>query len=291
MKKLADFVIRRYFPEFSEATNPYASLLTEVVKRTAHLIAQWQTIGFMHGVMNTDNMSILGLTLDYGPFGFMEAFNPQHICNHSDTYGRYAYAMQPQIGEWNCYALGQAMLPLIDSVDEANSALAHYQAEYQHKLTSLWQAKLGFIISMEEDTGLINGMLDMMRINQLDFTLFFRKLSDLRLNDQSMDNNLRDLCVDRDSFDQWIAQYRQRLTAEHSEDAVRQQSMRRCNPKYILRNYLAQNAIEAAQRHDFSEIETLRQILSNPFDEQPENEAYANLPPDWARELSVSCSS
>ena len=111
LKKLADFVITRHYPEFTELPNPYQALLTEVTRRTARLMAQWQTVGFMHGVMNTDNMSILGLTLDYGPFGFMEAFNPRHICNHSDDLGRYSYAMQPQIGNWNCHALGQAMLP------------------------------------------------------------------------------------------------------------------------------------------------------------------------------------
>lgn len=292
LKKIADFVISRYFPEFSEVPNPYEALLTEVTKRTAHLIAHWQTIGFMHGVMNTDNMSILGLTLDYGPFGFMEAFNPQHVCNHSDTYARYSYAMQPQIGQWNCYALGQAMLPLIGSVDETESALSNFEVEYRSKLSSLWHFKLGLTISIEEDAELINAMLAMMKINQLDFTVFFRRLCDLRLNDQSADNNLRDLCTDRDSFDQWVIKYRQRLAIESHDDMVRQQSMRRCNPKYILRNYLAQNAIEAAQqRHDFSEIEKLRQILSRPFDEQPENEAYAALPPDWASKLSVSCSS
>lgn len=291
LKKLADFVIQRYFPELLESTQPYIALLTEVTRRTAHLIAHWQTTGFMHGVMNTDNMSILGLTLDYGPFGFMEAFNPQHICNHSDDYGRYSYAMQPQIGLWNCYALGQAMLPLTGSVDETKSALSQFESEYQSQLASLWQAKLGFTSSMEEDRELINAMLHMMTINQLDFTIFFRRLSELRLNDHSMDNKLRDLCVDRESLDQWLNQYRQRLTKEASIDEVRQPAMLRCNPKYILRNYLAQNAIEAAQRHDFSEIEKLRRILSNPFDEQPENETYADLPPDWARDISVSCSS
>jgi len=296
LKKLADFVIRRYYPEFSDLPNPYKAMLTEVTKRTAHLIAQWQTAGFMHGVMNTDNMSILGLTLDYGPFGFMEAFNPQHICNHSDDYGRYSYAMQPQIGQWNCYALGQAMLPLIGSVDETKAALSQFEFEYQSKLAFLWKAKLGLTSSMEEDNELISAMLKMMTINRLDFTIFFRRLSGLHLNDQSRDNQLRDLCVDRESLDQWLHQYRQRLTKEANidevhQDEVRQAAMQRCNPKYILRNYLAQNAIEAAQHHDFSEIKKLQQILSAPFDEQPENEMYAALPPDWARDIAVSCSS
>jgi uncharacterized protein YdiU (UPF0061 family) len=294
LKQLADFVIRRYYPELVDKPNPYAALLTEVTKRTAHLIAQWQTVGFMHGVMNTDNMSILGLTLDYGPFGFMEAFNPQHICNHSDDHGRYSYAMQPQIGQWNCYALGQAMLPLVDShgsVEETNAALSQYEVEYKSKLLTLWRAKLGLADAMEEDDALISGMLNMMAINRLDFTIFFRGLCDLNRDLNLNEIKLRDLCIDLASFDQWLEQYKLRLAKEHSDDKVRQVAMRRCNPKYILRNYLAQKAIEAAQRHDFTEIEKLRKILSNPFDEQPENEAYADFPPDWAQEISVSCSS
>ncbi len=289
LKKLADFVIHRYYPEFSALKNPYSALLAEVTRRTAQLIAQWQTNGFMHGVMNTDNMSILGLTLDYGPFGFMEAFEPNHICNHSDTSGRYSYAMQPQIGMWNCYALGQAMLPLINSVDETKAALAPFENDYETRSTALWRAKLGLNSVFDGDSDLINSMLDMMKANQLDFTIFFRRLSHLKQHDNNMDDSLRDLCPDRASFDAWLKKYRSRLMQENSDDTIRQDHMLRCNPKYILRNYLAQTAIEAAERHDFSEVEKLRQILSHPFDEQPENEVYANPPPDWARSLSVSC--
>jgi serine/tyrosine/threonine adenylyltransferase len=291
LTKLADFVLERYYPALLTSPHPYAALLKEVTKRTAHLIAYWQTVGFMHGVMNTDNMSILGLTLDYGPFGFMEAFDPNHICNHSDVGGRYSYARQPSVGEWNCYALGQAMLPLIGSVEETKAALADFEMEYQTKLVALWRAKLGLTCTMEGDDELINTMLKMMYTNRLDFTIFFRRLSHLGVQDTSMDNQLRDLCIDRAAFDQWLAQYRQRLMKESSNDQVRQTAMRRCNPKFVLRNYLAQIAIEAAQRKDFSEIEKLRQILSRPFDEQPEHQSYANLPPDWGRSLEVSCSS
>jgi len=288
---LADYVIQRYYPELQAHANPYQALLAEITKRTAHLVAQWQTVGFMHGVLNTDNMSILGLTLDYGPFGFMEAFNPRHICNHSDDLGRYSYASQPQIGLWNCHALGQAMLPLIGSVDDTKSALADYQEHYQSKLTQLWHAKLGLDTSLEEDDALIKNMLAMMEANHLDFTIFFRRLSDIKMNDDSLDQEISDLCIDRNAFDEWIKQYRLRLSKENSPDQQRQSKMKQCNPKYILRNYLAQQAIESAQRHDFSEIEKLRQILSQPFNEQPEHDAYAALPPDWASELAVSCSS
>ena len=291
LKQLADFVIQAHYPELADQPNPYYALLTEVTKRTAHLVAHWQTVGFMHGVLNTDNMSILGLTLDYGPFGFMEAFNPRHICNHSDDLGRYAYSNQPQIGDWNCHALGQALLPLIGSVDEARRALAVYADEYKNKIATLWHAKLGLTTVLEQDDALIAEMLTMMDINRLDFSIFFRRLSDIHAQDDSMDAEISDLCVDREAFTIWIDHYRARLHLEQCSDAERKLAMDRCNPKYILRNYLAQTAIEAAQRGDFSEIAKLTAILSRPFDEQPEHESYANLPPDWGRDLSVSCSS
>ena len=291
LRQLADMVISRYYPELLAQENPYAALLSEVTERTAQLMAHWQTVGFMHGVMNTDNMSILGLTLDYGPFGFMEAYDPQHICNHSDNQGRYAYAMQPQIGQWNCFALGQALLPLIGSVDATQAALAGYQLAYENKLASLWQAKLGFTQQRDSDQQIVLDMLAMMQANQLDFTYFFRQLSTLTLVATDADNRLRDLCVDRELVDRWLQQYRQRLISEASQDATRQSAMKLTNPKYILRNYLAQQAIAAAQNDDFSEIEKLRQILSQPFAEQPEHEAYALLPPEWGRTLAVSCSS
>ena len=291
LKQLADFVISQYYPELRTHANPYAALLHEVSERTAHLMAQWQSVGFMHGVMNTDNMSILGLTLDYGPFGFMEAYNPHHICNHSDQQGRYSYAMQPGIGQWNCHALGQALLPLIGSVEETQAALSDYQNAYQTRQTALWQAKLGLRSQLRTDAGLIASMLSMMQANQLDFTIFFRRLGEIHTNDTSMDHLLRDLCADRALFDHWLNQYRMRLQAESSIDAQRRVAMHACNPKYVLRNYLAQRAIEAAQQKDYSEIELCRRILAHPFDEQAEYDTYAALPPDWGRAISVSCSS
>ena len=291
LKQLADFVIDNYYPELSTHANPYFAFLEEVTRRTARLVAHWQSVGFMHGVLNTDNMSILGLTLDYGPFGFMEAYNPRHICNHSDDLGRYSYANQPQIGDWNCHALAQALLPLIGSVEEAQAALAAYQPEYQAKIAALWHAKLGLNTDQEQDDALIQSMLNMMQINALDFTVFFRRLADIKMQDDSMDYQLSDLCADRSAFEDWINRYRQRLRSENSEDSTRQTAMKRVNPKYILRNYLAQIAIEAAQRGDFSEIARLTAILAHPYDEQPEHEPVADLPPDWGREIAVSCSS
>ncbi|HYC43631.1 MAG TPA: YdiU family protein [Noviherbaspirillum sp.] len=291
LKILADYVIDNFYPALRDASNPYQALLGEVTRRTAELIAQWQAVGFMHGVMNTDNMSILGITIDYGPFGFMEAFDARHICNHSDHQGRYAYQMQPRIGQWNCFALGQALLPLIGEVDDAQAALETYKPAYDDKLEQLLHAKLGLQTTQPDDGTLIDAMFALMQANHVDFTLFFRRLGNLKVDDPGSDEPLRDLFIDRPAFDAWAAQYRQRLKQENSEDVVRRAAMHAVNPKFVLRNYLAQGAIEKAQNKDFSEVAKLLSILEHPFDEQPEHEKYADLPPDWASQLEVSCSS
>ncbi len=291
LKILADYVIARSYPELADADRPYHALLREVTRRTAELVAQWQAVGFMHGVLNTDNMSILGQTLDYGPFGFMEAFDPAHICNHTDRTGRYSYRMQPQIGEWNCYALGQAMLPLIGDVEEVQDALAIYQPAFSARMDALWHAKLGLTSNRDDDEALIRQLLDALAANRVDFPLFFRRLSGLSTTTEAGETPLRDLFIDRSAFDAWSVEYRQRLRAEGSIDAARKAAMDRVNPKYVLRNYLAQVAIDKAQQKDFSEVRRLLHLLHKPFDEQPENEVYAALPPDWAAGIEVSCSS
>ncbi|MES2323819.1 MAG: YdiU family protein [Pseudomonadota bacterium] len=290
LRILADYVIHAFYPQLADAPNPYKVLLAEVTRRTAHMIAHWQAVGFMHGVMNTDNMSILGLTLDYGPFGFMEAFDAQHICNHTDQQGRYSYANQPQIGHWNCYALGQALLPLIGDVDDAQEALAVYQGAFADKMDELLHAKLGLALRQDEDRALFDAMFALMQANHVDFTQFFRKLGQLE-RDTGVDAPVRDLFIDRDAFDAWALTYRARLRLEESNDAERRLAMDLVNPKYVLRNYLAQVAIEKAQNKDFSEVSRLLAILEHPYGEQPGNEAYAALPPDWASHLEVSCSS
>jgi uncharacterized protein YdiU (UPF0061 family) len=296
LKTLADYVIDGFYPELRGAANPYKELLAEVTRRTARMIAHWQSVGFMHGVMNTDNMSILGLTLDYGPFGFMEAFDVNHICNHTDQGGRYSYANQVAIGHWNCYALGNALLPLIGTVDEAQEALDAYMPAFEAKMDELLHAKLGLSTVSEGDRALIDGLFTIMQASHVDFTLLFRRLGDLQMdappNEAAMrDAPLRDLFIDRAAFDEWAVRYRERLRAEASVDAERRAAMNRVNPKYILRNYLAQQAIERAQNGDYALVRELLAVLEQPFDEQPEHEAHAALPPDWAAHLEVSCSS
>lgn len=291
LKTLADYVIARSFPDLADTAQPYHALLREVTRRSAELVAQWQAVGFMHGVLNTDNMSIIGETLDYGPFGFMEAYDPGHICNHTDQQGRYAYRMQPRIVEWNCYALGQALVPLIGDVDAVHDALSVYKPTFDAKMAALWRAKLGLTTAHEKDDALLQTLLGMLAANRVDFSVFFRRLASLKRDDSSADAALSDLFVDRAAFTAWSVEYRQRLMTEDSGDTERQRAMNRVNPKFVLRNHLAHIAIEKAQEKDFSEVKRLLQVLQHPFDEQPEQEHYAALPPDWAGGLSVSCSS
>ncbi len=291
LKTLGEYVLRRFYPQLQDEPNPYKSLLVEVTRRTAHMVAHWQAVGFMHGVMNTDNMSILGDTIDYGPFGFMEAFNAQHICNHSDHQGRYSYIMQPKIANWNCFALGQAMLPLIGEIEDVQLALQGFQDTFANKFDELLHDKLGLQTRQAEDRQMVDDLFTIMQASHVDFTLFFRTLSSLRVDELASDEPLRDLFIDRAAFDQWAQRYRVRLKQENSEDAARQVAMNKVNPKYILRNYLAQVAIDKAQEKDFSEVRRLLTVLEKPFDEQPENAKYAALPPDWASKLEVSCSS
>ncbi|WP_082507212.1 YdiU family protein [Duganella sp. Root336D2] len=291
LKQLADYVIERFYPALREEENPYAALLEEVSRRTARMIAHWQAVGFMHGVMNSDNMSILGLTLDYGPFGFMDGFDANQICNHSDDQGRYSYSNQPQIGHWNCYALAQALLPLIGEVELTQEALDAYQPEFARHIDKLLHAKLGLTTAQDADRELLDGLFAVLQANHTDFTIFFRRLSGLRAGGPEGDEPLRDLFIDRPAFDHWAEAYRARLRAENSDDAARKLAMDQVNPKYVLRNYMAQVAIEKAQNKDFSEVERLLAMLERPFDEQTENEQYAGFPPDWSSQLSVSCSS
>ncbi len=291
VRQLADYVIARNFSHLVDAPDKYACFLREVLLRTAHLMAQWQAVGFSHGVMNTDNMSILGLTFDYGPFGFMEAYNPGYICNHTDQAGRYAYDQQPQIGLWNLSALAQALTPMIPII-AAEEILESYGDIYSEHYVKLMSRKLGLTYAGLEDFAVIEPLLKMMQASQLDFTNTFRSLSKFKAAPDENNSILRDQFIDRAAFDQWADIYRARLQSETTTEAERKQNMDRVNPKYILRNYLAQTAISKAEKErDYSEVDRLLQLLSKPFDEQHAMENYAAPAPEWARHIEVSCSS
>jgi uncharacterized protein YdiU (UPF0061 family) len=291
LQHLTDYVIATFYPDCATAAVPALALLEAVTARTARLMAQWQAVGFCHGVMNSDNMSILGLTLDYGPFGFMDAFNSNHICNHTDSQGRYAYGQQPRVGQWNCGALASALLPLIKDVAAARAVLDGYSAHFDAAFVELFRAKLGLSLTQESDAALIAQLMELLDNSGADFTVFFRSLALFKVGDPATDGPLRDQVLDRAAFDVWAAQYRARLQQESRDDAARAQAMRRVNPKYVLRNYLAELAIQDAQAGELRLLEELKQVLDSPFDEHPEHEEWAGLPPDWAGHLSVSCSS
>ncbi|MES2885204.1 MAG: YdiU family protein [Pseudomonadota bacterium] len=292
LRALVDAVIVEHFPGL---VGDYAGWLTEVVRRTARLMAAWQSVGFCHGVMNTDNFSILGLTLDYGPYGFIDGFDANHICNHTDQGGRYAYAQQPQVGQWNCAQLLNACLPLLDAsseaaVEQGTAILDAYGPAYATESVRLWRAKLGLIEARDDDPSLINRWLTLLHRTHADFTLSFRRLASVSSTGDAPDVG-RDHFADPLGYDSWIVDYRTRLCAEQSDDAARAQAMNAVNPLYVLRNHLAQQVIEQAEAGDASGIDALRRVLMQPFTEQPGAAAYAAEPAPEQRHIEVSCSS
>lgn len=289
-KILADYVIENFYPHLASVENKYLELLREVIERTAKLIAQWQSVGFSHGVMNTDNMSIIGLTIDYGPFGFLDEFDAGFICNHSDYAGRYAFNQQPTVALWNCSRLAQALVPHLEPED-AMKALDEYEEIFIDEYNRLIRAKLGLNEKQDGDVDLMDDMFALLQKNAVDYTQFFRRLCDFKSDADEPNRLLQGMFLDPVGFDEWARKYKDRLQDEASDDAERADQMRRVNPKYILRNYIAQNAIEKAENRDFSEIDVLLKVLQKPFNEQPEMERFAAPPPAGAPKIEVSCSS
>ncbi len=289
IRTLADYVIGKHHPELTDKPDKYVVWLDEIIKRTARLIAQWQAVGFSHGVMNTDNMSILGLTIDYGPYGFMDAFNPGYVCNHSDHHGRYAFDQQPNIGIWNLTCLAQALTPLVD-VEAAKHCLQQYESTFIFHYYDLMRQKLGLRETNEQSVDIVNGLLQLLQDDARDYTITLRALSDFQVDGDNLP--LRDMFISRLAFDKWAQRYQSALKSQHSDDKERKLMMDALNPNYILRNHLAQIAIEKAERDkDYSEIEKLLSVLRDPFTEQAGCETYASEPPDWAKQIEVSCSS
>jgi uncharacterized protein YdiU (UPF0061 family) len=298
LKELADLLIREFYPQSLAGQNSYLNLFKEICARNAKLVAQWQSVGFCHGVLNSDNISALGITIDYGPFGFLDSFEIDHICNHSDHSGRYAYHRQPQIMHWNMACLASAMLPLLEldhSSDESQmllrSALEEFPLIYAKEWQQAFRTKLGLQSEEDGDTVLIERLLQAMHDSKVDFTSFFRSLSSLNKNSKLTEISQRNDFIDREHIDQWFIDYINRLQSEVLNDESRKELMNNVNPKYILRNHLAQVAIERAQQNDFSEVERLHQILSKPYDEQELFEPYSKPPPINVERVTVSCSS
>ncbi|MFM1869407.1 MAG: hypothetical protein RLY99_151 [Pseudomonadota bacterium] len=285
-----DYLIQHHYPECHNSSTPYLTLLDQISLRTARMVAQWQSFGFCHGVLNTDNTSLLGLTLDYGPFGFLDQFQVDHICNHSDHGGRYSYHRQAEILHWNIYCLASAMLqPLQDelkrvhdidgdeAIEDIKNTLNNYNKAYAQTWQALFKKKLGLVMDHEHDLTLLENLMQTLHREKVDFTLFFRNLSEGLGVPSSMNH--------------WYESYKERLSIEKESIDQRLENMQLINPKYILRNHLAQHAIELAQKKDFSEVARLLKILENPFTSQPVSDTYALGPsPDLAT-IPISCSS
>jgi len=303
LKILVDYVIAHHYPECRDEAGTRAAsdaeralaLLRAVTRRTAVLLADWMAVGFCHGVMNTDNMSILGLTLDYGPYGFMDGFQADHVCNHSDTQGRYAWNTQPSVAYWNLTRLALSLHALVGDKAALRDALAGFEAAFRATFNARMAAKLGLLDQAQADADdaaqfdtLVNDLWRLMHANRADFSLSFRALSQVvRGNRQAFLN----LYSDREGAQAWLDRYTARLASEGRSAETVAADMDAVNPLYVLRNHLAEEAIRAAASGDASEIDTLLDLLGTPCVARPGFERYSALPPDWAASLTVSCSS
>ena len=272
INKLANYVIDRHYPEVKEAPNPYLKLLEDVMDRHARLVTQWLHVGFIHGVMNTDNMALSGETIDYGPCAFMDTFNRTQVFSSIDHSGRYSYGNQPQIVQWNLARLAETILPLIDKKQESAAELAKEVIEvYSERFQEYWfsgmRQKLGFLTSEPEDEILIQSLLNTMQENEADFTLTFRRLCDAAF-DKKMDRNLRKLFKDAGAYDKWSKSWRNRLSRESGPPEELTKLMRKVNPAVIPRNHRVEQALNAAVEHlDYEPFEKLVEVLSSPYEE------------------------
>jgi uncharacterized protein YdiU (UPF0061 family) len=292
LRLLADHVIARHYPACT-GEGRYLALLEAVVAAQASLIAQWMTIGFIHGVMNTDNMSIAGETIDYGPCAFMDTYHPTTVFSSIDEHGRYAYANQPPIARWNLTRFAETLLPLLDddidkAVPIAQGALDRFDPQFQAHLIAGFRRKLGLATEEAEDVALIKGLLDAMQDGEADFTLVFRGLSEAAGQDRA--EGCRNLFKDPAAFDAWETRWHERLQREPASTDARRDSMLRVNPLYIPRNHQVEAMIEAAvERDDFTPFEALVSVLARPFEAQPDREEFERPPAVHERVLATFC--
>jgi len=294
LRALADHVIARHYPDAAHAARPYRALLEGVIRAQARLIAQWMTVGFIHGVMNTDNMAIAGETIDYGPCAFLDAYDPEAVFSAIDEYGRYAYVRQPAIGQWNLARLAECLLPLLaDETDAAvaaaNEALGAYTSWFERAYQGRLRRKLGLTTEDEGDAELGRDLLEAMRANRADFTLTFRRLSEVPAGDED-DGGVRRLFADPTAYDAWASRWRRRLEREPTDAATRRSAMLAVNPAYIPRNHRLEAVIRAAvDDDDFAPLDELVTVLSQPFDTQPAFAQYADPPAAHERVLQTFC--
>ncbi|MCC5866737.1 MAG: YdiU family protein [Wenzhouxiangella sp.] len=295
VRQLADHVIARNYPDLLSADQPYQGLLEQVIARTARLVSSWMLVGFIHGVMNTDNTSIVGETIDFGPFGFLDEFAPDTAYSYIDRRGRYAYNQQPAIAHWNLARLAECLLPLFDedqqeSLDVANALLGGFKALFERAFHQGLVAKLGLLDRQPQAVELALDLLDIMQRNRADMTLTFRRLGDLDADGTQHDEMVRSLFDQPEAFDAWAQAWRQRLAAEAREPGGRRAAMRAINPAFILRNHLAQRAVDAAiDGLDFEPMKRLARVLARPFDDQVDAQDLALPPASDERVTTTFC--
>jgi serine/tyrosine/threonine adenylyltransferase len=294
LRQLADHVIARHYRELLASDRPYQGLLSAVVARQAKLVARWLLVGFIHGVMNTDNTSISGETIDYGPCAFMDHYDPAQVYSSIDELGRYAYANQPRIALWNLTRLAECLLPLFSddkdkAVEEAQTQLMAFGEEFNIAYKAGLRAKLGLFTEQADDQALAQALLDEMAKDSADFTLTFRRLSQAA-GDPAADEEVRQLFTEREAYDAWAERWRQRIAQEPQSSAERQAAMRVVNPAFIPRNHRVEAVIRAAvDRNDYRPFEELLRVLSKPYEDQPELAAYAEPPQPEERVCQTFC--
>jgi uncharacterized protein YdiU (UPF0061 family) len=303
LRDLVEFCIRRDFPELEgEGEERYGYWFGEVCARTAVMIAHWMRVGFVHGVMNTDNMSILGLTIDYGPYGWIDNYDPDWTPNTTDAQGRrYRFGWQPKVAYWNLMRLAQAISPLFEDAQRLNTGLQRFADVYTREDRDNIARKLGLAACRDEDVELVQELHALLTDAEVDMTLFFRGLADVDAQTPSRaplahafyDDNRCEATAD--AFDGWLTRYATRVRADTLDPAMRRARMNAANPRFVLRNYLAQQAIDRAEQGDPGGVHELLEVMRHPYEEQPGREAYAQKRPDWARQRAgcsmLSCSS
>jgi uncharacterized protein YdiU (UPF0061 family) len=294
VKRLADYVIDRHDPGAADAERPYLALLQAVVERQARLVARWMNVGFIHGVMNTDNTALSGETIDFGPCAFMDAYDPATVFSAIDEFGRYAYGNQPAIAQWNLARFAETLLPILDqsperAVELASDAVSGFAASFQAHWAAGMGEKLGISSTEDGDLDLVRAWLAAMHENGADFTLTFRQLCDAAV-DEKADARVRGLFANPAAYDAWAARWRSRLTRESRRPRERAEAMRRVNPAFIPRNHRVQRALDAAiEREDFSLFEELLTVLSRPYEDQEAFASYAIPPRAEERVLQTFC--
>ncbi len=301
LKLLADFTIKHYFPEISgNSKENYIQFFKSVADSTREMIVHWQRVGFVHGVMNTDNMSVHGITIDYGPYGWLEDYNPNWTPNTTDNeHKRYRFGNQPEIALWNLYQLANALFPLIEEAAPLEAILNSFQNQYEMDYINMMQDKLGFVLKSKDDFKIISELENVLQLSETDLTIFFRELARVKkehspgcgiaIIDDAFYNPSEIKKEVLKAWEHWIKKYIDRLQKEECTNEKRKENMNAINPKYVLRNYMAQLAIDAANKEDYTIIDELYTLLKNPYKEQPQYEKWYVKRPDWARE-KVGCS-